>query len=288
MQHARQLALARAAQTRYVALQEQQNAGAAGHRRRRVGGDRRRLGGSAVAVQRRRRDRDALSRHPVRLGRLESRRLRLLGPRRLRLRAGRRQPPALHRCAVERRRAGLARRPAAGRPRLLRRARPRRALHRRRPVHPRAAHRRRREDLVAERVLVRADIRRRAPHHRLAARRSRQRRTARLDSQSTIATASGISHHALTPTAARTAVAPIASSDAGGGAPVVADDEVPPEVAERADVSHASASRAGVSVRDGCERAATSTNARTAGSAASVAGPVLRRRLRSTRRSRTS
>ena len=45
-----------------------------------------RVGRSAVAVRRRRRDRDALSRHAVRLGRLEPRRLRLLRPRRLRLR----------------------------------------------------------------------------------------------------------------------------------------------------------------------------------------------------------
>ena len=46
--------------------------------------------------------------------------------------------------------------PAPGRrPRLLQRARPRRHLHRRRPVHPRAAQRRRRQDLEPLRLLVR-------------------------------------------------------------------------------------------------------------------------------------
>ena len=49
---------------------------------------------------------------------------------------------------------------AAGRPRLLQRARPRRHLHRRRAVHPRAAHRRRRQDLEPERA---RRLRRRPP-----------------------------------------------------------------------------------------------------------------------------
>ena len=50
---------------------------------------------------------------------------------------------------------------AAGRPRLLQRPRPRGHLHRRRPVHPRAAHGRRRQDLEPLRLLVREYLRRR-------------------------------------------------------------------------------------------------------------------------------
>ena len=50
----------------------------------------------------------------------------------------------------------------AGRPRLLQRPRPRGHLHRRRPVHPRAAHRRRRQDLQPLRLLVREHLGRRA------------------------------------------------------------------------------------------------------------------------------
>ena len=53
---------------------------------------------------------------------------------------------------------------AAGRPRLLRRARSRRHLHRRRPVRARAAHRRRRQDLEPRRGVVLGDVRRRPPH----------------------------------------------------------------------------------------------------------------------------
>ena len=62
---------------------------------------------------------------------------------------------------VERRRAGPARPAPAGRPRLLRRARPRRHVRRRRLVHPRAAHRHRRAGLEP-RQLVRLLVRRRA------------------------------------------------------------------------------------------------------------------------------
>ena len=58
--------------------------------------------------------------------------------------------------------AGLPRPAPARRPRLLRRAEPRRDLHRRQPVHARAAHRRRRPRLDADR-LVRLDVRRRPP-----------------------------------------------------------------------------------------------------------------------------
>ena len=61
-------------------------------------------------------------------------------------------------------RPGLERPAAAGRPRLLRRRRPRGHLHRRRPVRPRTAHRRRRQDLQPLRRLVRGDLRRRAPN----------------------------------------------------------------------------------------------------------------------------
>ena len=65
----------------------------------------------------------------------------------------------------------------ARRPRLLRRARPRRHLHRRRRVHPRAAHGRRRQDRQPLRSLVRGDVRRRPPHRqrRLSVRRTSAR-----------------------------------------------------------------------------------------------------------------
>ena len=65
----------------------------------------------------------------------------------LRLRADRRLSPAPRRVAVRLRDPGLMRPAGARRPRLLQRSRPHRDLHRRRPVHPRAAHGRRREDL---------------------------------------------------------------------------------------------------------------------------------------------
>ena len=55
----------------------------------------------------------------------------------------------------------------AGRPRLLRRARPRRDLHRRQPVHPRAAHGHGRFDRQPV-GLVRVRVLRRDPHPRLA------------------------------------------------------------------------------------------------------------------------
>ncbi len=51
---------------------------------------------------------------------------------------------------------------AAGRSRLLQRPRSRRHLHRRRPVRPRAAHRRRGQDLEPLRLLVRRHLRRRS------------------------------------------------------------------------------------------------------------------------------
>ena len=74
--------------------------------------------------------------------------------------------------------AGLVRRPAGRRPRLLQRARPRRHLHRRRPVHPRPAHGRRRQDLEPERP--RRLRRRPPPLARSATRRdARGRRTPR-------------------------------------------------------------------------------------------------------------
>ena len=87
-------------------------------------------------------------------------RLRLLGVRDVRLQPDRRLAAAQLVRAVRLREPGLARRPAARRPRLLRRARPRRHLRRRRQLHPRAAHRRRGQDLFAHR-LVRVDVRRR-------------------------------------------------------------------------------------------------------------------------------
>ena len=68
-----------------------------------------RLGRAAVALRRRRRDRDALPRRPVRVGRREPERLRLLRARHVRLRAGRRLAAALHRRPVGLRRPRLAR-----------------------------------------------------------------------------------------------------------------------------------------------------------------------------------
>ncbi len=59
----------------------------------------------------------------------------------VRLRAGRRLAPAPRRLDVRLRHARVPVRPPAGRPRLLQRPRSRRHLHRRRSVHPRAAHR---------------------------------------------------------------------------------------------------------------------------------------------------
>src|SRR5207237_4764116 len=63
------------------------------------------------------------------------------------------------------RRARAVRRAGARRPRLLRprpaRPRPRRDLHGRRPLHPGAAHRRRREDLEPHRLRLRVELRRR-------------------------------------------------------------------------------------------------------------------------------
>ena len=126
---------------------------AAGHSGRRHGVGRRHDGRSAVAVRRRRRDCHALPRHAIRVGRREPGGLRLLRPRGVRLRAGRRLASALHGRPVEHGRARVAQRSPARRPRVLRRPRPRRHLHRRRPVHPRAAHRRRREDLEPHRLV---------------------------------------------------------------------------------------------------------------------------------------
>jgi hypothetical protein len=94
------------------------------------------------------RQRDAPSRRAVRLGRLELKRLRLF-------RSGRVRPPQVGEPAALPARSGtwaspVARRSPAGRPRLLRRL-GHVGLYRRRPVHPRAAPRRR-EDLLAQRI----------------------------------------------------------------------------------------------------------------------------------------
>ena len=122
----------------------------------------RRLGRAPGPLRRRGRGRNAVPRHPVRLGWLLARRLRLLRVRDVRLRAGRRLPASPRGRPVQLRHARLARRARAGRPRLLRRPRARRDLHRRRPVHPLTAHGRRGQDLEPERRLVLVDIRRRA------------------------------------------------------------------------------------------------------------------------------
>ena len=65
----------------------------------------------------------------------------------VRLRADRHLAAAPRGLAVELRRAGLVRRPPARRPRLLQRPRAHGHVHRRRPVHPLAAHGRRGQDL---------------------------------------------------------------------------------------------------------------------------------------------
>ena len=84
----------------------------------------------------------AVPRHPVPLGRRVARdRLRLLGPRYVRLRPARHLAAALRRGAVPARHARRPQPAAARRPRVLRRPRPRRHLHRKRPVRPRAADR---------------------------------------------------------------------------------------------------------------------------------------------------
>src|SRR5439155_1494189 len=59
--------------------------------------------------------------------------------------------------------------------------------------------------------------------------------------------------------------------DAGGGAPVVADDEVPPELAERADAPHANAGRLRLSVATAANESAQ-TKTRTTGRDASSPG----------------
>ena len=79
------------------------------------------------------------------------------GSRRVRLRPGRRLAAALHGRAVRLPglRLGAAEPARAGRPRLLRRPRPRRDLRRRRELHPRAAHGLRRPHRQPQRRLVR-------------------------------------------------------------------------------------------------------------------------------------
>ena len=120
------------------------------------------------------------ARHAVRLGRRLARRLRLLRPRLLGLRPGRpRRTAALHRRALELGHAHLlAGRPRAGRPRVLPRPRPRRAVHRRRQLRARAAHRRRREDLEPRQLrrLRRRRARQRLDRRRRARRGCRHRR----------------------------------------------------------------------------------------------------------------
>ena len=100
--------------------------------------------------RRRRRDRDALPRRAVRLGRVDAAWLRLLRARVVCLRADRRLAAAQLVRAVHDGDGGFDQPVAARRPRLLHGREPHGDLHRRRPVHPRAAHRRRREDLVAD------------------------------------------------------------------------------------------------------------------------------------------
>ena len=100
---------------------------------------------------------------PYSWGGAEPVRLRLLGSGRVRLRSdgGLAAPPCGF--AVRNGRPGLQGPAAGGRPRLLQRARPRRHLHRRRPVRPRPAQRRRGQDLEPLRLLVREYLVRRPP-----------------------------------------------------------------------------------------------------------------------------
>ena len=84
-------------------------------------------------------DRGPRARRAVSLRRQLAERVRLLGPRRLRLRQARCPAPAQRGRAVLVRPPCRPQPPRARRPRLLPRSRPRRPLHRPRPDHPRAA-----------------------------------------------------------------------------------------------------------------------------------------------------
>ena len=124
-------------------------------------------------------------RHQVQVGRLDAAdRLRLLRPRAVGLRQGGHPDPARHRRPVLRleRHAGRPRRPAPGRPRLLRRAGqhlPRRDLDGRGQVPARAEDRRRGQGREPEGVLLLLQLRRRAAlRHQRAGRRRRCRRRA--------------------------------------------------------------------------------------------------------------
>src|SRR6266545_111373 len=111
--------------------------------------------------------REAVPRRALPLGRdVAARRLRLLRLRRLRLPPLRRLAAALHRVAVPPRPAGRALGAAAGRPRLLRRPQPRRALRRARAVRARAAQRDARQGRQPAPRLVPLVVRRRAPPER--------------------------------------------------------------------------------------------------------------------------
>ena len=170
----------------------------AGRRRlpgtRGVRGGRRRRGRGRGRRWRRRRPEGAgraqgggeVHRHQVQVGRLDAAdRLRLLRPRAVGLRQGGHPDPARHRRPVLRleRHAGRPRRPAPGRPRLLRRAGqhlPRRDLDGRGQVPARAEDRRRRQGREPEGVLLLLQLRRRAAlRHQRAGRRRRCRRRAR-------------------------------------------------------------------------------------------------------------
>ena len=110
----------------------------------------------------RRRDRAPVPRNSLRLGRLEPvHRVRLLRVHHVRLRASRRVAPAPRGLAVRLRDSGFvrsARAPATSSSSIG--LEPRRDLHRQRPVRPRAAHRRRRQDLEHVRLVVLLGLRR--------------------------------------------------------------------------------------------------------------------------------
>src|SRR5262249_27199857 len=112
-----------------------------------------------------RRARRALPRRPVRVERRDAGGVRLLGPRDVRVRTPRHPPAALQRLPVVLRPPDRTRESATRRHRLLPREPQRTAargdVHRRGRIHPRAAHRGRRQGVEPLRHAVRADLRRR-------------------------------------------------------------------------------------------------------------------------------
>ena len=118
--------------------------------------------------------------------------------------------------------AGFDQPVAARRPRVLHRCQPRRDLHRRRAVHPRAAHRRRGQDLFALRLLL-VEFRRRPAH---LARRAQQRQPQHGRDREGKHPPRGNRRRREQGGDSE------CEQDADRHAPIVADDEVPPESPE--------------------------------------------------------